>query len=303
MAYFEDFPSMNFLKNDGSIQRVKDVLRRVVFTDESIFNESNYQKYNVKDGETPDLLAQKFYDDPELGWALVLYNNTIDPMYDFPLSRRSLNEFIEKKYGGESFFVESSTGEFPYFGDVTVSPGDKVSTAYNFVVEDKYGRSGSALVRSIEKFNDKTVSAQVKHVDHSLSKVEVVDIVGSFGVGDVLARRKTTTDTYRANIVKKINSADALHHFENDGVVLNPLGTSPDNNNFQYALGTTGADGSIVTIDQTLIYNYVNNDINSYVITNSNYEFKLNESKRQIRVPRPELMAVVSSEVKRLIQK
>ena len=57
--------------------------------------------------------------------------------------------------------------------------------------------------------------------------------------------------------------------FENDGVVLNPLGTSPDNNNFQYAPGTTGADGSIVTIDQTLIYNYVNNDINSYVITNS----------------------------------
>ena len=49
-------------------------------------------------------------------------------------------------------------------------------------------------------------------------------------------QEETTTDTYRANIVKKINSADALHHFENDGVVLNPLGTSPDNNNFQYAL-------------------------------------------------------------------
>ena len=40
MAYFSDFPSLNFLNEDGSVQRVKDILRRVVFTDEAIFNES-----------------------------------------------------------------------------------------------------------------------------------------------------------------------------------------------------------------------------------------------------------------------
>ena len=83
---------------------------------------------------------------------------------------------------------------------------------------------------------------------------------------------------------------------------MNPLGTSPDNNNFQYALGSTGADGSIVTIEETLIYNYINNDINTYVITNSNYEYLLNESKRQIRVPKPELMSVINNELKRVIR-
>ena len=117
----------------------------------------------------------------ELNWLGLFCIIMLDLMYDFTFSQE-LNEFIEKKYGGESFFVESTTGEFPYFGDVTVSPGDKVSTAYNFVVEDKMAEAVKVLVRSIEKFNDKTVSAQVKGVDHSLSKVEVVDIVGSFGV-------------------------------------------------------------------------------------------------------------------------
>ena len=72
--YYNNFPNINYLKEDGSLSSVKDIIRRVIFTDESYFNESNFFQYRVQDGDTPELIAQRFYGDPELHFIVILYN-------------------------------------------------------------------------------------------------------------------------------------------------------------------------------------------------------------------------------------
>ena len=127
---------------------MKDILRRVIFTDESFFNESNYSYYTIKDGETPDAMAQKFFDDPELHWILVLYNQAFDPkLLPFPLSINALNEYVDKKYSGQALFLKPNAGEdVPYFSDTTLDLGDSITT----------NRHDPVSGTTVERFNSDT---------------------------------------------------------------------------------------------------------------------------------------------------
>ena len=161
MAYFNEFPTINYVHKDGSLSQVKDILRRVIFTDESFFNESNFSYYTIKDGETPDAMAQKFFDDPELHWILVLYNQAFDPNYSFPLSIQSLQEFVDKKYSGQALFLKPSDDEVPYFSTTPLDLGDSITTNRNDPV------SGT----TVERFNSESVIGRVARENYSLSKI------------------------------------------------------------------------------------------------------------------------------------
>jgi hypothetical protein len=290
--YFSKFPSTNFLKDDGTLTQVKDIIRRVVFTDESFFNESNFQEYYVRDGETPDLIAQKFYDDPRLGWVVILYNTAFDPFYSFPLSRVSFDKFMTKKYGGQSLFLSSVDDSFPYFNSgFGLEDGDLLTTTRTVTPYP------SVPTRTIEKFNNETLSGQVKRIDNSLSKIELFNQVGEFTAGETIARRKTIQDKFRAKISKVTPARYAVHHFESDSKILNPLGGTPDSDGFQDALDVIN-----VRIQDTILYNHVFEGIDTYVVTNDQYESTLNEAKRNIRVPNSKVVGTVADAFEKLIK-
>lgn len=55
--------------------------------------------YTVKDGETPEMLAHRVYGDPHKHWIILLFNNIVDPLYDWVMEATTFDKFIEKKYG------------------------------------------------------------------------------------------------------------------------------------------------------------------------------------------------------------
>ena len=290
--YFNKFPSTNFLKDDGSLTQVKDIIRRVIFTDESFFNESNFQEYYVRDGETPDLIAQKFFDDPRLGWIVILYNTAFDPFYSFPLSRVSFDKFMTKKYEGQSLFLSTTDDNFPFFNpSFSLELGDLITTTR---VEVPYENNPT---RVLEKFNNESLNAQIKRVDNSLSKIELFNQVGEFAVGDTIARRSTIQDGFRAKISKVTPARYAMHHFESVGKILNPLGGVPDADGFQVALDVTN-----LQIEDTLLYNHVFNGVDNHIVTNDEYEVALNETKRNIRVPNSRIVGSVADAFEKLIK-
>ena len=59
--FFEKFPSLYYtLDNGKSVQTVTDILRRVVLSTEIRKNEAFYDQYDIKDGETPEIVANYF---------------------------------------------------------------------------------------------------------------------------------------------------------------------------------------------------------------------------------------------------
>ena len=46
----------------------------------------DFDYYDVKDGETPEMIAYKYYDDVELHWTIFLVNNIVDYYEDYECS-------------------------------------------------------------------------------------------------------------------------------------------------------------------------------------------------------------------------
>ncbi len=113
MLYTLDGNQTNFIATD--------IFRRVIATDNNILPAMSYDEYDVVDGETPEIVANKYYRNPELHWVLLLVNNIIDPRYDWPLPAISLNNYVTNKYGvGNEYAVHH------YINDV----GDIVHSSY-----------------------------------------------------------------------------------------------------------------------------------------------------------------------------
>lgn len=292
MAYFNEFPTINYVHKDGSLSQVKDILRRVIFTDESFFNESNFSYYTIKDGETPDAMAQKFFDDPELHWILVLYNQAFDPNYSFPLSIQSLQEFVDKKYSGQALFLKPSDDEVPYFSTTPLDLGDSITTNRNDPV------SGT----TVERFNSESVIGRVARENYSLSKIELVDQIGTFEAGQTVARRKWFLDPWRADIARAVEGREAVHHFEQytgttSGIVLDPMATPPTSEGVQTKIHENGT-----TFKDTILYSYIYNNDETYSVSNFRHEFNLNNDKSQIKIPNKNIIQSITKSFRQLIK-
>ena len=101
--YFSYFPTVQHdLTNIGQAVDLTNIIRRFkvkssLFTDTRAYNE-----YSVQAGERPDIVADKFYDDPSYAWLVLLFNEIDDPIFGWPLFNKEFDDFIVGKYGSIS---------------------------------------------------------------------------------------------------------------------------------------------------------------------------------------------------------
>lgn len=100
MKYFESFPRTlyTFDKNTINVNAVTNILARSTFLKEVSNNVELAYEYLILDEDTPDNLAHKVYGDSYRSWIILLFNNIINPHYDWPLRTSVLEQYIEKKY-------------------------------------------------------------------------------------------------------------------------------------------------------------------------------------------------------------
>jgi len=98
--YFREFPLYQY-DFDGKGQNVKlvtDLLRRVAVRSKVRANTLLMDKYDVKEGETPEIVADLYYGNSQYHWVIILLNH-ITGWHDWPLDAVSYNKYLENKYG------------------------------------------------------------------------------------------------------------------------------------------------------------------------------------------------------------
>ena len=99
MPYFDNFPIISYdATGDKNFKQMRDITTRIKFKTAIQNNSALFAKYNVKDGETPEAIAYREYGDTNLHWIVLVFNDILDPRYDWPLSQRDLNKFVKDKY-------------------------------------------------------------------------------------------------------------------------------------------------------------------------------------------------------------
>ena len=109
--YFNFFPKTSYYKSKDStsLDVVTNITTRYNFNDALKQNAATYYKYEIKDGDTPEILASKIYGSPEKHWIILAMNNIVDPLYEWPLGQRTIGKFIEAKYSSPSFSDTANT--------------------------------------------------------------------------------------------------------------------------------------------------------------------------------------------------
>lgn len=100
--YFKSIPRILYsLDNNQTTFLATDIFRRVKSDYNNVKTSLAYDEYDIKEDETPEILADQIYGNPQLHWIILVVNEVIDPRWDWPLDVQSLESYIDEKYGAE----------------------------------------------------------------------------------------------------------------------------------------------------------------------------------------------------------
>ena len=127
--YFSEFPTIPYdAEGNGKFKDVKNLLRRVGIRAKVKSNTMLYDTYDVKNGETPESIAFKLYDDAELHWVIMLINDITDRFHDWPLTEAQFLQFINEKYSNPNaihhYEIEQESGDTSIKIDIGTSNSD-----------------------------------------------------------------------------------------------------------------------------------------------------------------------------------
>jgi hypothetical protein len=107
MSYFRELPDLEYLsqspdrRSSSDYIKVKNIFKRPKLREDIKNAITAFNYYQVEDGERPDQIAEKIYNDPSLDWVVLLTNNIISIKNDWPLDTQSFNNYLLDKYGSE----------------------------------------------------------------------------------------------------------------------------------------------------------------------------------------------------------
>ena len=97
--YFTKFPYIIYDSvGNGEFKIVTNLLRRVAIRSKIKVNTLFFDTYDVKEGETPEMIAHKLYGDSELHWIVLLVNNVTERYHQWPKNNNQFLAYINDKY-------------------------------------------------------------------------------------------------------------------------------------------------------------------------------------------------------------
>lgn len=123
--YFDNFPTFLYdfeINGKTEYKLVKDITQNVRLRKEILSNVTLYDEYDIRDGETPEIISEKIYGSPLYHWVVMLCNEKYNYVDDFPLPSYELEKHITAKYGAgneydthhyvdnKGFIVDSTQG-------------------------------------------------------------------------------------------------------------------------------------------------------------------------------------------------
>ena len=144
MGYFQMFPDTLYdAKGNGNYTVMKDILTRVKLVVSKKENILNFDYYNVQDGETPEMIAHKYYGDVNLHWTILVANDIVDYYNDWPMSVQKFEKFVFDKYDNPQaihhYEISQTSGETTTTIDVGMNTTDYPSATAisNYTYEDR----------------------------------------------------------------------------------------------------------------------------------------------------------------------
>lgn len=132
MQYFDSLPKIIKTTNGVSVL-MTDLMARCSIIPEILKNPLLYYDYDIQDGDTPDIVAYKYYGNSYRYWIVLFANQITDPQWDWPLSSNSFDSYVDNKY--QDFDPYSTV--YQYEKTITQFDATTQTTTVNNIVIDE----------------------------------------------------------------------------------------------------------------------------------------------------------------------
>jgi hypothetical protein len=183
----------------GNVDILKNLTARAKVSDDLINNTGYYQTVAIEDGERPDIMAKRLYNDETYHWTFLLLNPQIKNIWDdWPMKQSQLVEYCTQKY--------------QYLA------GDTVDDLNNkFIL-------GETVTGSISN-----ATGKIKEIHVNAGYIVIEKTTGTFAVTGETVAGLDSQDSVSCNFIK--SQAYAPHHHVDDStgewVIRRAAGTSP----------------------------------------------------------------------------
>jgi len=98
MQYFNSLPKIKYVDKNNVTTVYTNLMARASVIPSVLNNALVYYSYDVQDGDTPEIIAYKYYGDVNRFWIVLYCNQLNDPQWDWPLSSNKFQKYILNKY-------------------------------------------------------------------------------------------------------------------------------------------------------------------------------------------------------------
>jgi len=234
MSYFREIPNLEYQsflstrKSSDEYLLVKNIFRRVKLRDDLQNVFTIFNKYQIKDGERPDTVAQEIYGSSQYDWVVLVGANIINVRNEWPLSDRDIYRYSEELYGNDLNAIHHyETTEVKDSNGRLILPKGKVVDS-NFTIPNPdislrspVVTSGNIGINTTFITGITTTGIVVKKTIYEPSEIiRPNTIVTSIGIGTIFINQPTlnstsTTKTFSIeNPLENINPVTGISNYE-----------------------------------------------------------------------------------------
>ena len=234
--YFDTFPKVQYdMGKDNKTREITNLLKRVGIRGDFKNLFPSYYKSVLSASQRPEISAHGVYGDIFSHWILLHMNTVTDPYHDWIMEEKVLNEFIDLKYPDRSLLLESTHHTMTKHTAGIQFPNDYSASGY---IMNNAGGTDVLVIGETYTFYTVGGSDDFTNVGAGASP----------SIGDTFVATGTTPTTWGAGTGSII-----LHSFDVDGKRFFVKGETIREYQTSSNVGATGATGTIIDFDATLI--------------------------------------------------
>ena len=332
--YFRQVPNFEYVsRNPGDKYiseyiPVKNLFKRGKLREDIFANLQFFEKYSIIGDERPDNVAFKFYGEETLDWVVLLSNNILNIQSEWPMTQRTFDDVMLERYGTMEAAVK-------YYKDLGISVNESeialtdelayeilYSGIHHYETEEIKNSLDITVLKGglrisptwktngnfIEAINSSITNISATQNADGVTPSKTVTVFMENQIPNILSGSQITIDgvserEYNGQyIVDEVYFNGFTYELPEIPKIINPVlstsrreqvifsltsNTQNDGNAYYYEYWDAGLGYSVLVPSNSLIM----------LVTNYEYELKIEEEKRNIYVLKPRYLNVIFNDM------
>jgi superfamily I DNA and/or RNA helicase len=133
MQYFDTLPKVIYTTPLLGQKIFTNLMARVSMIPDTLQNPLVFYDYDIQEGDTPEIIAHKYYGDSYRYWIVLFANQILDPQWNWPMNSLTFQDYMASKYPS----IDPNQEIHHYLQTVTTTDNSTGTTTVDEIIIDE----------------------------------------------------------------------------------------------------------------------------------------------------------------------